>query len=63
MSKLALSSAELVDIRKFAVDMAARWNSSPAQVIEQARAIADFIVGTNDAEVIAAARDLAGKVG
>jgi len=36
---------------------------SAGEVIAMARGCADFILGTNDAEILRAARDLANKVG
>jgi hypothetical protein len=36
--------------------------ASPQEVVERARVYVDFLAGTNDAEIIRVARDLADKV-
>ncbi len=58
---------EIVKIRLSCVDIAARWaeqqpQATPPLVMAYARDLADFVLGTNDAEVLRAARDLAEKI-
>jgi len=62
--QLSLSDQDIAEVRKFAVKVAAaRGYTRAADIVGHARVIADFVIGTNDAEVIAAARALAEKVG
>lgn len=51
------------DARMEAVRQAVSSGERGADIVRVARSIADFLSGTNDAEVIGAVRELAKKVG
>lgn len=65
MSQTEFSPLEIVATRKWAVEQLLRTSPSLLDVsvlISGARALADFVLGTNDAEILRAARELADKV-